>query len=153
ISTENEIIRKIDFHTGVNLIVDETPNTDGRETGNNVGKTTVLMLIDFCLGADAKHIYTDPENKREEYRQVKSFLTSNKVLITLVLKEDILNESSAEVRIERNFLPRKQKIQRINGVNQTDDGFEEALTDLLFPGHHGRKPTFRQIISHNIRYK
>lgn len=31
-------------------------------------------------------------------------------------------------------------------------GFEDALTELLFPGHSG-KPTFRQIISHNIRYK
>ena len=153
ISTENEIIRKIDFHAGINLIVDETPNTDGRETGNNVGKTTVLMLIDFCLGADAKHIYTDPENKREEYKLVKNFLINNQVLITLVLKEDILNKSSAEVRIERNFLPRKKKIQRVDGKNKTDDGFDEALTDLLFPGHYGKKPTFRQIISHNIRYK
>src|SRR3989339_149868 len=33
--------------------------------------------------------------------------------------------------------------------------FKEKLPqrDLLFPGHYGNKPTFRQIISHNIRYK
>ena len=33
--------------------------------------------------------------------------------------------------------------------------FKEKLPqrDLLFPGHYGNKPTFRQIIAHNIRYK
>lgn len=153
ISSQSEVIRDIQFHNGINLIVDETVNTQGTETGNNVGKTTVLMLIDFCLGANAKQIYTDPENKKEEYRLVKDFLFENKAVITLVLKEDLAREDSPEVRIERNFLPRKQKLQKINGVAKSDDEFEEALTELLFPGQYGKKPTFRQIISHNIRYK
>ena len=64
-----------------------------------------------------------------------------------------MQEKSREVLIERNFLTRKDKIQRIDGNNKTDDEFEETLTDLLFPGHYGNKPTFRQIIAHNIRYK
>lgn len=153
ISSHDEIIRQINFHNGINLIVDETPITKGTETGNNVGKTTVLMLVDFCLGADAKQIYTDPEHKKEEYGLVKDFLFENEVVITLVLTEDLVREDSPEVQIERNFLPRKKKLQKINGVNKTDEEFEEALTDILFPGHYGKKPTFRQIISHNIRYK
>jgi uncharacterized protein YydD (DUF2326 family) len=57
------------------------------------------------------------------------------------------------VLIERNFLKRGEKIQRIDGNSKTDDEFEETLTDLLFPGHYGNKPTFRQIIAHNIRYE
>lgn len=153
ISSNTEVIREIKFHNGINLIVDETHNDQGTETGNNVGKTTVLMLVDFCLGADAKQIYTDPEHKKEEYRVVKDFLFENNIVITLVLKEELSNEDSPEFRIDRNFLPKKQKIQKINGVDKTDDEFEEALTELLFPGHFGKKPTFRQIISHNIRYK
>lgn len=153
ISSHDEVIREIQFRDGINLIVDETPNTQGTETGNNVGKTTVLMLIDFCLGASAKQIYTDPEHKKEEYRLVKDFLFENNVVISLVLKEDLARGDSPEVRIERNFLLRKQRLQKINGVAKTDDEFEEALTELLFPGHYGKKPTFRQIISHNIRYK
>lgn len=153
IASQAEVIREIQFHSGINLIVDETVNTQGTETGNNVGKTTVLMLVDFCLGANAKQIYTDPENKKEEYRLVKDFLFENKVSITLVLKEDLVREDSPEVRIERNFLPRKQKLQKINGVAKSDDEFEEGLIELLFPGQYGKKPTFRQIISHNIRYK
>ncbi len=152
ISSHDEVIRRIDFHNGINLIVDETPNIQDTATGNNVGKTTVLMLIDFCLAGDAKQIYTEPEHKKDEYKLVKDFLIENQVVITLVLKEDLSRDDSTEVRIERNFLPRKRKLQKIDGIVRTEDEFEDALTDLLFPGHRG-KPTFRQIISHNIRYK
>jgi hypothetical protein len=77
----------------------------------------------------------------------------NKVKVSLLLKDDLSREKSREVFIERNFLARKDKIQRIDGIGKTDDEFEETLTDLLFPGHYGKKPTFRQIIAHNIRYK
>ena len=150
---DGTIIRDIRFHVGLNLIVDKTPGVSGKETGNNVGKTTVLKLVDFCLGATAKGIFSDNENKRNEYKLVKEFLMNNKVLVSLVLKDDLLQEASREVLIERNFLARKDKIQRIDGSSKTDDEFEEALTDLLFPGHYGKKPTFRQVIAHNIRYK
>ena len=150
---DGAIIRYIRFHAGLNLIVDETPVVSGKETGNNVGKTTVLKLVDFCLGAKPKGIYTDYEYKRHEYKLVKDFLIDNRVLISLVLKEDLSQEESRKVLIERNFLTRKDKIQRIDGNNKTDAEFEETLTDLLFPGHYGNKPTFRQIIAHNIRYK
>ncbi|MCW5206115.1 DUF2326 domain-containing protein [Desulfobulbus sp. F5] len=125
----------------------------GKTTGNNVGKTTVLKLIDFCLGAKPDGIYSDQENKRNEYKLVKDFLEENKVMVSLLLKDDLFQEVSREVIIERNFMKRKNKIQRIDGNDKKDDEFEEALTDLLFPGHYGKKPTFRQIIAHNIRYK
>ena len=147
------VIRDIRFHAGLNLIVDETPVVSGIETGNNVGKTTVLKLVDFCLGSSAKGIFSDSENKKNEYKTVKEFLINNRVLISLVMKADLSVAKSQEVLIERNFLARKDKIQRIDGNNKTDDEFEEALTNLLFPGHYGKKPTFRQIIAHNIRYK
>ncbi|WP_134396958.1 DUF2326 domain-containing protein, partial [Flavobacterium psychrophilum] len=37
--------------------------------------------------------------------------------------------------------------------NYTEDEFEIELLNLIFPNHNSEKPTFRQIISHNIRYK
>ena len=46
ISSPSEIIREIQFRMGINLIVDES---EGKITGNGVGKTTVLKLIDFCF--------------------------------------------------------------------------------------------------------
>ena len=149
ISSNEELIRKIKFRKGINLIVDESKE---HITGNNVGKTTVLMLIDFCLGANPKNIYIDPETKRQEYQLVKDFLIENEVLITLTLTNSLDDENVEDIIIERNFLPRKKIIRKINGKPYTDDEFEPQLLKLIFPNHYAEKPTFRQIISHNIRY-
>ena len=151
IASESEIIRNINFKNGINLIVDETHSTEDRSTGNNVGKTTVLKLIDFCLGGNPKAIYTDNEDKKKEYSYVKDFLIKDKILITLALKKYLYDES--EIIIERNFLSRKDIIRRINGESFTEEEFELKLLKLIYPEHDSEKPTFRQLISHNIRYK
>lgn len=148
------VIREIAFRSGLNLIVDETPS--GREalaTGNNVGKTTVLKLIDVCLGSDPKRIFNDLENSKSEYLEVKNFLIETEVFVTLSICESMEAPMGNDVVIERNFLPRKRLIRRINGQNYSEQAFDEYLTNSLAPGHYGKKPTFRQIISHNIRYK
>lgn len=153
ISNKINKIREITFKKGINLIVDETPTTDDKITGNNVGKTTVLKLIDFCLGADKKNIYVDPESKKDVYSLVKKYLVDNEIIVKLILKEDLENDESNEIVIERNFLSYKKRLKMINGENLTDEEFEIKLSNLIFPEHHSEKPTFRQIISHNIRYK
>lgn len=156
ISSGEKIIREINFRKGLNLIIDETPektNSAKTETGNNVGKTTVLQLIDFCLGANPKGIYVDPDSKKNEYVLVKDFLKNKEIIITLVLKQDLEVENSDEIIIERNFLSRSDIIRRINGHNYIEDEFEPTLLKLIFPNHSAQKPSFRQIISHNIRYK
>lgn len=145
-----ETIREIKFHKGINLIVDES---EGQITGNSVGKTTVLKLIDFCLGGKPKNIYEDPETKKEIYKLVKDYLVENKIIISLCLTENLDNEDADKITIDRNFLARSKIIRRINGKDYTEDEFELKLKSLIFPDHEAEKPTFRQIISHNIRIK
>lgn len=152
ISTPTKIIREIKFHKGLNLIVDDTPNSE-TSTGNNVGKTTILKLIDFCLGRDGSVIYKDPENKREEYKKVKDFLIAEKVIITLSLVDEIENPHT-EVEISRNFLKKKNEtVCTINGEHVNVGDLEIKLMHTLFPSLNVSKPTFRQIIAHNIRYE
>ncbi len=156
IAEDNKVIREIAFHNGINLIVDETDDvetTNSPVTGNNVGKTTVLRLIDFCLGASPKGIYVDPDDVKNEYALVKNYLIGRRVVISLVLKEDLDVEASREIKIERNFLSRNKIVRKINGQEHIEDEFEPKLLKLLFPTKSGGKPTFRQIVSHNIRYK
>ena len=150
ITSGSKVIREIEFHKGLNLIIDESEN---QITGNSVGKTTVLKLVDFCLGANPKHIYVDHETKKQEYKLVKDYLIDNKILITLILTPD-LDKASGDIGIERNFLPRgKELIRKINGKKLTEDEFELTLSTLIFPEHLAKVPSFRQIISHNIRYR
>lgn len=154
ISTPSKILRNIEFHKGLNLIVDDTPTINTQLTGNNVGKTTVLKLVDFCLGGKATEIYTDFEDKKSEYEEVKKFLIEQEVLITLILTEDLDSvDKSKQIIIERNFLQNSRAIRNINGEPILEKDFENKLMSLLIPNQKSEKPSFRQIISHNIRYK
>lgn len=144
-------IREVLFRNGINLIVDQSEESI---TGNNIGKTTVLKLIDFCFGADKNNVWQDPENPKEVYALVKNFLIDNEVLVVLTLSNSLNLEEENNVVIERNFLSsQKTVIRRINGQHFTDEEFENALRELFFPNLVAEKPSFRQIISHNIRYK
>jgi uncharacterized protein YydD (DUF2326 family) len=153
ISSPTEIIRDIEFSSGLNLIIDDTPIDDLKSTGNNVGKTTVLKLIDFCLGAKANIIYTDTENKKEVYDVVKDFLIDEEIKVTLILSEDLDNPEAKQLEIQRNFLTHKKAIRKINGKAVLNKDFENELERWIMPEKETEKPTFRQIISHNIRYK
>ena len=151
ISTPTKVIREIPFHKGLNLIVDETPSGETL-TGNNVGKTTVLRLVDFCLGRDGSVVFKDPESKREVYQLVKDYLIDNKIIITLTLVDD-LDNPQRQIEVSRNFLPRKESICKINGEDISKIDFENRLGEVIFPSIKVEKPTFRQIIAHNVRYE
>lgn len=153
ISSPSEIIREIDFCSGLNLIIDDTPVEDTKSTGNNVGKTTVLKLVDFCLGAKGSIIYTDTENKKETYDVVKNFLVDEEIEIKLILTENLNDPNAKQLEIQRNFLQRKKAVRKINGKVILDKDFEDELEKNIMPDKDAEKPTFRQIISHNIRYK
>ena len=149
ITSPGKVIRDIEFHKGLNLIVDETPeNTTG--TGNNVGKTTVLRLIDYCLGGDVDGIYRNPEDKHESYALVKDFLIGNNVIVTLILVDD-LDTPSKKVVIERDFKTGRSSLIRINGKDVTWKDFVAELESAIFPEVKTETPSFRQIIAHNIR--
>jgi len=139
-------IRDIEFKKGVNLIVDSSENP--QESGNNVGKTTILRLIDFCLAGNGKNIYTDSEFKGEA--SIKKYLVENEVLITLILTDSLDIQDARTLKIERNFLQRSQNIRKINGNDLTKKDFEAELSKQLFQHGEG-KPTIRQLISKNIR--
>lgn len=153
ISSPAKIIREMDFCSGLNLIIDDTPVEDTTSTGNNVGKTTVLKLIDFCLGAKGNIIYTDTENKKEIYDVVKNFLINEKIEVTLILTKNLNDSDATQLEIKRNFLSRKKSVRKINSKTVLDKDFEDELEKNIIPNKGVEKPTFRQIISHNIRYK
>jgi len=148
----NSIINEIPFHKGINLIVDESPiDSSKTTTGNNVGKTTVLRLVDYCFGGDGKNIYQDTEFKKQPNTTVENFLKDNNIVIEVELVADLDNQNSETVIIRRNFLQRSKKIQEVNGENiSNNNDFDKRLKEIIFKSEVD-KPTFRQIISKNIR--
>ena len=151
IQNKNSIIRNIYFHKGINLIVDETlAGSSQQATGNNVGKTTVLRLIDYCFGADGKNIYQDTEFGKQPNTTIENFLKNNEIIITIIIVDN-LDAPTEEVVIRKNFLARNKKLQEINGENITDNkAFDKKLKEVILKSEV-EKPTFKQIISKNIR--
>lgn len=150
ISNGPALIRDILFHKGLNLIVDETKTSDRRESGNNVGKTTVLRLVDYCFGSDGTNIYKDPEFRDKANTKIERFLKQNDIVVSMTLKEDLESPESREVVVRRNFLSRSHKILEINGEKQTAGEFPKRLKELIFKSTH-EKPTLKQIVAKNIR--
>lgn len=142
----NVEIRSITFHKGVNLIVDNTPFSKGTKSGNSVGKTTVLRLIDYCLGSDGKDIYSDTEFKSSKNNELKSFLENENVLVKLGL----IDKSNNRYTIERNFLSRKAKVISFDDEIISIDELRLRLNKLFF-NNNSTKPSFRQLISKFIR--
>lgn len=150
ILNEDVVIREILFKEGINLIVDETEGKSIQSSGNNVGKTTVLRLIHYCLGGSGDNIYNDREFKGQVNQEIQSFLTSNNIIIQLVITDDLNEDSSREIEIRRNFLKYSRKIQEINGEKIRNEDFQNTLKELIF-NSDAPKPTFKQIVAKNIR--
>ena len=143
IESNTNIIRDIEFKNGLNLILDDTPIDETKSTGNNVGKTTVLKLIDFCLGANPNIIFTDTENKKDIYTLVKDFLVNEQVIITLVLVDTFEHCVGKQIEIQRSFLPGKKAIRKINEKSIAAKDFEDELEKIIMPNKKVEKPTFR----------
>ncbi len=145
-------IRNIKFHKGLNLIVDKTPSNDALvDSGNNVGKTTILRLIDFCFDAEPKIIWVDPEFKNKVNSDIYTYLTTNNITIELILKESLEIEESKEIKIERNFCHHSNKVLKINGNKITQKSYPSQLKKLIF-NSESEAPSIRQIVLKNIRY-
>lgn len=149
----DSIIRDISFKAGLNLIVDSTNEKDLHDTGNGVGKTTVLKLIDYCLGSSGKNIYTSDDSGNPINREVKDYLIDNQIQVSLTITDSFEKAIPLEYVIERNFLPRQRALRRINGIDYKDIEFDSALKSIFFPDCIGKKPSFRQLVAHNIRYE
>ncbi len=63
-----------------------------------------------------------------------------------MLKEDLDDNSSSEIKIKRNFLSYNKKVQTINGEHYSNSDFLKKLNQLIYKTNQD-KPSFRQIIS------
>lgn len=135
------VIRHVEFKRGLNLVLGMSTD-DEHGSGNNVGKTTLLRAIDFCLGGDGKNLYRDREFPDRRNEEVYQFLHSDGVEFVLVLEA-----KKTEVTIRRSFT----RESRINDeAFGTEEAFRAELGKRLF-GARTQKPSFRQLISKFVR--
>lgn len=138
------VIREITFNEkGLSLIVDNTPE-DIIESGNSVGKSTAIKIIDLCLGArSVRELYYDSDTRSENI-EVKDFLSENKVQAELILLDTNKNIYS----IRRDLFPHGKKYIFDDEYNKDEFGAE--LKKIIF-GLSEPRPTFRQLIPKFVR--
>lgn len=146
----NQVLREITFKHGLNLILDK-PTVSGKQSGNNVGKTTVLRLIDFCLGSKGDEIWQDSEFKGSINQEVYDLLHGTPaVFISLEISDRFRGSHS----FRRSF---EVKEQRGTGLLYVDDVPQDSITayrdevkHVLF-GTKARKPSLRQLTPKFVR--
>lgn len=144
IKPSEEVIRNIKFNEkGLSLIIDDTPE-ELIETGNSVGKTTAIKIIDLCLGASSVNkLYIDSTDTNSENTEVKDFLKKYKVQAELI----VVNKGR-KYSIKRDLYNNGKRY--IDDKKYTRDEFTEKLNHIIFDQEE-EKPTFRQLMKKFIR--
>ncbi|MEJ3406105.1 DUF2326 domain-containing protein [Rathayibacter sp. YIM 133350] len=144
----------VDFRDGLNIVVadraKEATKTDSR---NGLGKTTVIALIDFCLGA----------NMSDRVEQMRgnhwSFTLSLTTRSGLTLRASRSPDSSGDIQVEGNAVGA--------GIIQPGDASESGVVTIgsrQWTNWLGREsfarhdlsadaPTFRSLVRHLARYR
>ncbi|WP_323906095.1 DUF2326 domain-containing protein [Aeromonas veronii] len=136
-----ELIRNIPFRDGINIITDDGDN------GNQIGKSTALRVINFCLGSDGKSIWKDPENNKVNV-EVESYITSGRITFELKIKLGSILHT-----IRRKCALVNKRLKYVSSIDDesinSQSAFVSAISQLF--GHNAEKPTFKMIKSKFFR--
>lgn len=145
----NNEIRKVNFnHKGLNLIVGINKKSG---TTNNIGKTTLIRCIDFCLNGKLEQLYVDKEFKNSINEDIFNFFKTKQPTFELSFKspiEEVIYKVSRKIIYENekfNF----ENIITIDGIKINTD-FNMELKKILFNSMI-EKPSLRELIPKFIR--
>ena len=148
---DNKNFNNVEFKKGLNIVLGvKTETSNDNDTMNGVGKTTLLEIIDFCLGSKIdKNSYLKKIEKIQEW--------------TFSIEMDIFDsvytisrsiEYPNKIYIEGNlnnllFIPEKENKQHYFKLND----WKKYLGLYLFNlnSHSDFSPSFRSLISYFLR--
>lgn len=142
---DDSIIRDIKFNKfGLSLIVDK--DSKEGESGNNLGKTTFVKLIDLVLGgSDSKIVYTGKDKSINN--TLKNFIDCNQIYVELKLEK--LNGESLFLRRDL-FIKGKCYINGKECKNLGEYNIE--LKRIFFTGANDQDVSFRKLMPLFVRY-
>ncbi len=133
-------VRRVEFRRGLNLVLDETGD-ESTDSGNSVGKTSLLRAVNYCLGGKIAPLFQDPEFPERVNETVKEYVTRG---MTFRLDLETADGTAHVVEREHN------KSIRLDDVPYNNTDFRRKLASLLFAVSSAR-PTARQLLAKYIR--
>lgn len=148
-SQHGRVLREVVFKKGMNIILGEgTGNL--HESTNNLGKTTLIRCIDFCLDGKPDPIFKDAEF-RIANTEVQDFLTITKPTFTLVVASSFESKSETVIERQLDLDAKRGKVRNfIDGKQYNSEEFKNELKARFF-SLKDNKPTFRQLIGKFLR--
>ncbi|RNE76041.1 DUF2326 domain-containing protein [Vibrio cholerae] len=141
IMNNDEVIRDLVFNQGLNIITNKGNN------GNQVGKSTVLRVIKFCLGSSGEKLWKDPDSGTTN-EKVKKALTSGEIKFFLTVRK-----GESIFVIERFFSESNRRILRlgkINGVSYNSvSKFKDRIEEIF--NYTVEQPTLNTILNRFFR--
>ena len=125
------LIREIKFKDGFNLI------TNCEDNGNQIGKSTALRVLNFCLGSDGKSIWHDPES-RTKNQAIEDLVTSGRVVFSLAI---FINEKNYSI---------KRRIHKLQQTTRTIIKTDSSINDDEFDTHNKFKAALAPILGLSI---
>ncbi|MDE1356858.1 hypothetical protein L9W73_05990, partial [Vibrio aestuarianus] len=141
VTNHGETIRDLVFNQGLNIITNSGTN------GNQVGKSSVLRVIKFCLGSSGEGLWKDPDSGTTN-EKIKKALTSGEIKFFLTIKK-----GESTVVIERFLSESNGRIYRlgkINGVSCNSANKFKGKIAALF-NHTVEQPTLNTIFNRFFR--
>lgn len=136
IYTSPETFKKVTFRNGINIIYWKKNTLNNKqEPTNNIGKSTFLDLIDFCLCA-----HFDERTSKRLFSALKSWILEK---TSVFLELDIWKDNFI---IERNFSESNTIKIKINEDDFTEYSLKNAKDILLFK-------SFEEASKGNMSYK
>lgn len=140
--------KTVQFEKGLNVVIGERKETsDEKKTTNSLGKSTLISIINFCLGSDAPKSGLCINELSGWDFTIDITLLENRVQVTRVIdkpKKFIINGDTGNWPIEPEF-DRDTK-NRILGLEK----WKQLLGLALFDAHHG-SISIRSLLSYFIR--
>lgn len=141
----SEEIRTITFKEGLNIV------TNLGETGNQIGKSTSLRALAFCLGGKSEPLWKDPDNNKVN-EKVKELLTKGDVKFELTLKISSITHTITRV-LSRKMGKNRESITAISTIDgvihKSGASFTRELPRLF--GYTREQPKFNSIRSKFFR--
>lgn len=143
-TTNDVVMRQVDFHMGANLVRD----TETSESHNKVGKTTFLKLIDILMGAgNKKLLYTDNATNAITV-DLQNIISDRRIAAELELADSLESSHGRIAHLRVDLFPRGHYF--IDGERLSASAYRERLNQLIF-GINDNVPTFRQLIASFVR--
>ncbi len=146
--------RAIEFHAGLNVILAErTPESGEQDTRNGAGKTTVLNVIHFCLGADFRRLDL-PKNELKDWI---FYITIDLFGQIVTANRSVSNPKRIEIDSTIPNAPISAEKNLEGMLVYNNDDWKKLLGKYLFgiekEAATKYAPSFRSLVAYFIRHK